>query len=271
MRIKNENYSLINVIQNKIKNTMYKAQILLLALIIFVKCNYEHLKPISKPQTMTKPNIPTPISDSVQTPTPSITNRTISFLALGDSYTIGQSVMQNQSWPSQLQDSLIKVKYDVAKPKVIARTGWTTNDLQTAINSEIITTNYDYVFLLIGVNNQFQRKPFAIYQDEFKILLENAIKFANSNPKHVFVLSIPDYGFTSVGKSNKATIFAELNQYNAENKAQAFSKGVNYINITDISRSSLDNLVAIDGLHPSAYQYTLWVERIMPVLKPYLP
>lgn len=249
---------------------MYKLNILLITIYFFVGCNIEHLKPISKPQSMTLPKSDSIIKPVDSTNIPSIP-KNITMLTLGDSYTIGESVMQAQSWPFQLQVALKSLNYEVSSPKVIARTGWTTYDLKTAISAANLGVKYDLVFLLIGVNNQYQKKVFNIYQEEFKNLLENAINLASGNPKHVCVISIPDYGFTPFGKPNKTTISAELDKYNTENNNQAIAKGVNYVNITDISRSNGQDLVAGDGLHPSAIQYTLWVERIIPIIQPYLP
>jgi lysophospholipase L1-like esterase len=196
--------------------------------------------------------------------------KTHKILALGDSYTIGESVSHSQRYPIQLVDSLKKLGYDVADPKIIARTGWTTDELASAIVSDGDTSHYDFVFLLIGVNNQFRGRTVSNYSPEFASLLATALKFAKNVKTHVFVISIPDYGYTPFGASNKATISAGIDAYNAENKSQALAEGVNYINITDISRSGVSGIVAGDGLHPSGLQYHKWVEKIIPVIKNYL-
>ena len=199
------------------------------------------------------------------------TPKQYSILALGDSYTIGESVSANQRYPVQMADSLKKLGYDVKDPKIIARTGWTTDELQNAIVADGDTGKYDFVFLLIGVNNQYRGRPISSYTPQLQALLSTALGFAGNDKTHVFVISIPDYGYTPFGASNQTTISAGIDAYNAENKAQADALGVNYINITDISRSGAAGLVAGDGLHPSGLQYKKWVEKIIPVIKNYLP
>ena len=129
----------------------------------------------------------------------------LTYLALGDSYTIGEAVSQQESFPFQLVTQLKTSNISVAKPKVIARTGWTTDELQTAIRAENITQNYDLVTLLIGVNNQYRGYSLDTYRKEFKELLNTAISFAGKNNKRVFVVSIPDWGVTPFGKSSSCS------------------------------------------------------------------
>ncbi len=186
-----------------------------------------------------------------------------SFLALGDSYTIGESVDESGRWPIQLVNRLNAKGYSIDEPLIIAKTGWRTDDLAGAIGSTELLANYDLVSLLIGVNNQYQGKSVVSYIPEFKGLLETAITLAGGNKDHVFVVSIPDYGFTPFGLAKKDKISKELDAYNAANKALAAEFGVKYYNITDISRSDKAELVAADGLHPSAIQYGLWVDVLM--------
>lgn len=188
------------------------------------------------------------------------------YLALGDSYTIGESVCDGCSYPLQLQDSLNEISEEKTSVKIIAQTGWTTSDLISAISSEKIATDYDLVTLLIGVNNQYQGKKIELFEKEFAILLERAIGFANGKSKNVIVLSIPDYAYTPFGKSsgNAADITADLESYNAIIKRISKEKGVYFINITSITKEGLTNpdLVATDGLHPSEKAYKRFVKEI---------
>lgn len=188
------------------------------------------------------------------------------YLALGDSYTIGESVCDNCSYPEQLTDSLNQVFNEKMSVKIIAKTGWTTTDLIAAIEIDNPSKNYDLVTLLIGVNNQFQGKPFSVYEDEFPKLLNLAIDFAKGKPANVIVLSIPDYAYTSYGVNSGKTgqITSELDKYNAYAEKISKKKGVLFKDITAITREGLENpkLVASDGLHPSEVAYKRFVEII---------
>lgn len=187
----------------------------------------------------------------------------LSFLALGDSYTIGESVSKTARWPVQLHDSLVAKGYAVQMPHIIARTGWRTDELKAAINQQDVADNYDLVGLLIGVNNQYQGKTPASYEPEFKELLDMAITHAGGDRSRVFVISIPDYGYTPFGEKNQSKISRELDAYNAINQRITEMEGVKYYYITDISRQQISGLVAKDGLHPSGKQYSLWIEHIL--------
>ena len=193
------------------------------------------------------------------------------YLALGDSYTIGESVSATQNFPYQLQDSLSKDLDKSGNYKIIAKTGWTTTNLLNAIESENPPNNYDLVTLLIGVNNQYQGKPFSLYEAEFPELLNKAIELANGNKDHVIVVSIPDYAFTPFGQkaSDPQKISEEIDLYNAFAKQHAEQEGVLFQNITDITRLGLEDpaLVASDGLHPSAKAYKLFVDRLIDTAK----
>ena len=191
-------------------------------------------------------------------------------LALGDSYTIGQSVCDTCKFPVQLVVQLTEVYRPVSdfELKVIARTGWTTSDLIDAIDEESISNNYDLVTLLIGVNNQFQGKPFSLYESEFPSLLQTAIQSVNGDSNKVIVLSIPDYGFTPFGQNyDTEKISEEIDAYNAFAESYSNSQGVTFVNITDITRNGLDypELVASDDLHPSEQAYSQFVDRILPL------
>jgi lysophospholipase L1-like esterase len=189
----------------------------------------------------------------------------LTFLALGDSYTIGEAVEEDDRWPVQLADTLNSLNIPFDDPEIIARTGWRTDELIAAIAREDPDPDYDLVSLLIGVNNQYQGVSIDTYRTEFKQLLETAVVLAGGKTANVLVVSIPDYGYTSFGQSNQATISAELAQYNDMNRELTEAAGIRYVYITDISENGLSDptLVASDGLHPSGKQYGLWVRRIL--------
>lgn len=189
----------------------------------------------------------------------------IKFLALGDSYTIGESVKEEERWPEQLAGQLRLKGFSIAKPRIIATTGWRTDQLKKAINDAQLKPEYNLVSLLIGVNNQYQGKSAESYTPEFEELLKMAIALAGGKKENVFVVSIPDYGFTPFGEPKQNQISKALDEYNAINKTITDRLGVRYVNITDISREGISDpqLVADDKLHPSGKQYKLWVERIM--------
>ncbi|OXG09368.1 lysophospholipase L1-like esterase [Flavobacterium araucananum] len=211
-----------------------------------------------------------PATQVPNTPLPAIIN----YLALGDSYTIGQSVCETCRYPEQLKSSLKAIYPETNfSLKIIAKTGWTTSNLISAINSENLDSNYDLVTLLIGVNNQYQGRDFSIYEKEFPELVNKAITLAKGNKKKVIVISIPDYAYTPFGTNQMqgegARISAEISQYNTFAQNYCVNNGVLFISITDITQKGLDNpnLVAGDGLHPSAAAYTLFVDRILPKVK----
>jgi lysophospholipase L1-like esterase len=193
----------------------------------------------------------------------------LSFLALGDSYTIGESVAESERWPVQLSKSLAKNGVEVASPQIIAQTGWTTDELKEKIVSENITKTYDLVSLLIGVNNQYRGRSVEQFQKEFIELLEIAIKFAGNKSEQVFVVSIPDWGITPFGgKGQNKTISEQIDLYNKVKKEETDKKGILFIDITPISRLAINDisLIAKDGLHPSEKMYRQWVEKILPEL-----
>ncbi|HEY5919183.1 MAG TPA: SGNH/GDSL hydrolase family protein [Chryseolinea sp.] len=194
-----------------------------------------------------------------------IVREEVKLLALGDSYTIGESVALSSRWPMQLVDSLQKRGVDCLQPKIIATTGWRTDNLNHAISKTKFKEEYNLVSLLIGVNNYYQGRSVESYAPEFEELLNTAIQLAGGDKSSVFVLSIPDYGYTPFGKENQAKITEGIDAYNAVNKSISEKYGVKYYNITDISRRGLDevDLVASDGLHPSEKMYSEWVEVIL--------
>jgi len=186
------------------------------------------------------------------------------YLALGDSYAIGESVSEAERWPVQLSETLRKKGKNIEGPRIIATTGWRTDNLGNAINIANLKPEYGLVSLLIGVNNQYQGKPIEQFRKEFEELLNVAIRLAQGKKENTFVVSIPDYGYTPFGKPNQPKISKELDDYNNIIKDITGKYGVKYFYITDISRKGLTDpsLVASDGLHPSGKQYGLWVELI---------
>lgn len=185
------------------------------------------------------------------------------FLALGDSYTIGESVQESERWPVQLAALLRGQGFDVSAPQIIARTGWTTDELNVAIDAAQPDGPYALVSLLIGVNNQYRGRSADEYQREFAALLERAIRFAGDNPARVLVLSIPDWGVTPFAAGrDRGQIAAEIDAFNAINRQEAEFRDVHYVDVTPISREAADDagLTARDGLHPSGTMYARWAD-----------
>ncbi|KQR69909.1 lysophospholipase [Pedobacter sp. Leaf176] len=210
--------------------------------------------------------------DAATTDTNSATSSTggsYTYLALGDSYTIGASVTQAESFPYQLQAILKKNGRNVEDPKIIAVTGWTTDELQGAVTQAKITQKFDFVTLLIGVNNQYRGYPLDTYKKEFSELLQTAIGFAGGRKARVFVISIPDWGVTPFAKNyskSAQTIALEIDAFNAAAEQITTGAGVSFTNITPDSRTAANNvsLIASDGLHPSGKMYANWVNAISP-------
>lgn len=193
-----------------------------------------------------------------------------SYLALGDSYTIGESVPSKQNFPNQLVDSLKKNGHDFLEPEIVAKTGWTTDELQAAIDKHHFNPPYDLVTLLIGVNNQYRGRTVEDYAHEFESLLLQAIAFAGGKTEHVVVLSIPDWGATPFAEGrNREEIAKQIDTYNAANRAIASLHHIQYIDITPGSREAATDpsLITSDGLHPSAKEYARWVEKLVQVVK----
>jgi lysophospholipase L1-like esterase len=180
------------------------------------------------------------------------------YLALGDSYTIGESVPATDRFPVQLAREL-----RLGDPEIIARTGWTTDELNAAIDAANPHGPYDLVTLLIGVNNQYRGRDAEQYRGEFAALLRRAIGFAGGDAKKVVVVSIPDWGVTPFAEGRDgAKIGTEIDRYNAINREETARAGAKYVDITPISRGNDPTLVAGDGLHPAGKQYTEWAKLI---------
>lgn len=197
-----------------------------------------------------------PAKDTTMLPKPD----TLYYLALGDSYTIGESVKTEERYPVQLVTQLRKDSIVIADPTIIARTGWTTGQLKQAIENATLRTKYDLISLLIGVNNQYQNINIEVYKTEFRALLQKAILLAGGDKSRVFVVSIPDYAYTPFGQRNPS-ISKGVDEYNTINADITKQLGVAYFDITPISREGFNDptLVASDGLHPSGKMYGHWV------------
>ena len=190
---------------------------------------------------------------------------TYTYLALGDSYTIGQGVEENERWPVILSEKLSEQGITVSLPKIIAKTGWKTSDLKSAVGRrDDIAVTYDMVSLLIGVNNQFAGRTVESFVPEFEALVDSAIMLTGDRNERVFVLSIPDYGITRVGNPRSTIISQMLDEYNAEIERVCAEKGILFFNITEVSRLASINpeYLAPDGLHYSGIMHALWVDEI---------
>lgn len=199
-----------------------------------------------------------------------MTEAPLSYLALGDSYTIGERVDADLRWPVQLAHRLRDEGFDVAEPLVIARTGWTTDELQEGIRSANPQGPFDLVSLLIGVNNQYRGRDLEEYRTQLRDLMETAIRFAGGRSEKVFVLSIPDWGVMPFAEGrDRGAIAREIDAFNGLKAEEAQRLEIRYVDITDISRNGAGDpeMVADDGLHPSGAQYARWVERALPVVR----
>jgi acyl-CoA thioesterase-1 len=192
---------------------------------------------------------------------------TLAYLALGDSYTIGQSVPEAQRWPVQLVVKLREAGVPIADPVIIARTGWTTAELMRAIDDQYSDGVYDLVSVLVGVNDQYRGYPIDEYRAEFREMLGFALSAVGGEPARVIVLSIPDWGVTPFADGlNNTEIAAEIDAFNAVAREESAAAGIQYFDITPISRQAPQNpaLIAGDGLHPSGEMYAAWVEVVYP-------
>lgn len=192
----------------------------------------------------------------------------VRILALGDSYTIGEAVQPHERWPVQLAALLRAYGIASAQPVIVARTGWTTDELSAAIDTSHLHEPYDLVTLLIGVNNQYRGRRADEYRSQFKTLLARAVAFANSCAGRVIVVSIPDWGVTPFAAGrDRAGISAAINRFNAIGREETKRAGARFVDITPISRRvTVDHgLVAADGLHPSGMMYADWVRALFPV------
>jgi len=188
----------------------------------------------------------------------------VRFLALGDSYTIGEGVAEAERWPVQLAALLRARGMDVADPEIIARTGWTTDELSAAIDARDPRGPYPLVSLLIGVNNQYRGRSTGEYRQELAVLLRRAVGFAGGEAGRVIVLSIPDWGVTPFAEGrDRAAIGAEIDVFNRIGREETERAGARFVDITPVSRGRAE-LVAPDGLHPSGAMYAEWAHLALP-------
>src|SRR5215217_1939611 len=206
-------------------------------------------------------SIPTPALGETDMPA-------LRFLALGDSYTIGEHVAAKSRWPNQLT-KLLESEGIQTEVTMIARTGWTVDELWEGIQANPPKGTYDLVTLLIGVNDQYRGYPVGSYREKFRFILGKAVLYAGGHPDQVIVLSIPDWGFTpfAAAKGNTEPISQEIDQFNTVNLEETKNVGAHYVDVTIISRMALDDfeLIAGDRLHPSRKMYAMWAEKVLPV------
>ena len=186
-------------------------------------------------------------------------------LCLGDSYTIGEQVMLTDSFPYQTLQLLRKSGMNITAPEIIAKTGWTTDELNACIESKIFSEQYDFVTLLIGVNNQYRGREVENYKIEFEMLLKKAISFAGNHSQHVFVISIPDWGVTPFAEGrDRAVIAKEIDAYNEACEKITKENQCYFIDITAAQRKDAGDpaMIAEDGLHPSGKEYSKWAKLL---------
>lgn len=252
------------------KKTGHLSLLLMISLLFSIfscfACGKE--KNIDKP---TENNMPAKDTISNQSSDTAITSeKGAKYLALGDSYTIGQNVQEAERFPAQTVQLLRAQNINIKEPEYIATTGWTTSNLLSTINLQKPAKNFDIVTLLIGVNDQYQRGDTAGYKERFSALLNKAVDFAGGRKTHVFVLSIPDYSVTPfVVENDKAEVSRQVDLFNAINKEVSLQNRITYIDITPSIRQGANDasLIASDGLHPSGKEYAVWAGMLAPLIK----
>ena len=191
------------------------------------------------------------------------------YLALGDSYTIGESVLEKERWPNQLAKRLEADGLPL-QVTIIARTGWTTSELWQGMQASDIRPPYDLVSLLIGVNNQYRGYDLNDYRDQFNSLMKKSIEYAAGDITRVLVFSIPDWGVTPFASGrDREQIAGEIDHFNLANRELSEKSGAHYVDVTSISREAAKDttLIASDGLHPSGKMYALWAEKAYPIVR----
>lgn len=192
------------------------------------------------------------------------------YLALGDSYTIGEGLPEHDNFPSQTIKLLHSAGYNFEKPHIIAKTGWTTDELEAGVSNSSLQEQYSFVSLLIGVNNQYRGRSLEEYTKDFEKLVRTAIQLAAGNPAHVFVLSIPDWSVTPFAEGReRKNISEEIDNFNSINRSLSETCKVNYIEITNSTREAAEDqsLITSDGLHPSAKEYGRWAQKLAAGIK----
>ena len=224
--------------------------------------SYTTIDPLMETEESRAPDEQSSAGDSAAADTASF----VRFLALGDSYTIGEGVPSGERWPVQLAGRLRELNIPVDQPQIIARTGWTTENLLFALKNSPPDPDYQIVSLLIGVNNQYQGRSITEYEQQFGQLLDSAVFYAGMDKDRVIVLSIPDYGVTPFGQSgDPERIKNEIDAFNLVNKTITGERNILYFNITEISRQAAGDpsLLAPDQLHPSGKMYSLWIDLMI--------
>ena len=200
------------------------------------------------------------VDDNLNTPRES----PYSFIALGDSYTIGEGVNEDERWPNQFVDVAYENGVDFDQPIIIAETGWKTYDLLNAINQTNFTKKYDYISLLIGVNNQFNSRPIDEFEEDLNKLMDE-MKRIKKNDGSIIIISIPDWGYTPFGESSDMSDISEqINLFNSSLRKFASTNGLKYVDVTEISRRGINepDLITNDNLHPSGTMYLEWAKKI---------
>jgi len=200
------------------------------------------------------------VEDNLNTPRES----PYSFIALGDSYTIGEGVNEDERWPNQFVDVAYENGVDFDQPMIIAETGWKTYDLLNAINQTNFTKKYDYISLLIGVNNQFNSRPINEFEEDLNKLMDE-MKRIKKNDGSIIIISIPDWGYTPFGESSDMSDISEqINLFNSSLRKFATTNGLKYVDVTEISRRGINepDLITNDNLHPSGIMYLEWAKKI---------
>ena len=200
------------------------------------------------------------VEDNLNTPRES----PYSFIALGDSYTIGEGVNEDERWPNQFVDVAYENGVDFDQPMIIAETGWKTYDLLNAINQTNFTKKYDYISLLIGVNNQFNSRPIDEFEEDLNKLMDE-MKRIKKNDGSIIIISIPDWGYTPFGESSDINDISEqINLFNSSLRKFATTNGIKYVDVTEISRRGINepDLITNDNLHPSGIMYLEWAKKI---------
>ena len=200
------------------------------------------------------------VEDNLNTPRES----PYSFIALGDSYTIGEGVNEDERWPNQFVDVAYENGVDFDQPMIIAETGWKTYDLLNAINQTNFTKKYDYISLLIGVNNQFNSRPIDEFEEDLDKLMDE-MKRIKKNDGSIIIISIPDWGYTPFGESSDMSDISEqINLFNSSLRKFATTNGLKYVDVTEISRRGINepDLITNDNLHPSGIMYLEWAKKI---------
>lgn len=194
------------------------------------------------------------------------------FLALGDSYTIGEGICARERWPQQVVDALRAEGACIDDPQIIAVTGWTTDELAAGMRAVALSPPYDIVSLGIGVNNQYRGRDLEEYREQLGALLERAVHLAGDRPRQVMVVSIPDWGVTRYAREHghaPGDVAEALDAYNAVAREETLKAGAHWADVTTLSRACGDEegMLSDDGLHPSAAQYTLWTQRLLPLAR----